>query len=70
MQDGETLTLNVDGVPIYHVLPENAKDGSVCLYSLANVLTAADSGKKVKLDLQGITAANVEWFDMHFNVGD
>ncbi len=70
VQDGETLTLNVDGVPVYHVLPESAKDGSVCLYSPANVLTAADSGKKIKLDLQGITAANVEWFDMHFTVED
>ncbi len=69
-QDGETLTLNIDGVPVYHTLPETADDGDVCLYSPANVLTVEDSGKKVKLDLQGITAANVEWFDIHFTVED
>lgn len=50
VQDGETLTLNIDGIPVYHILPETAEDGSICLYSPANILNAGDSANRIHID--------------------
>lgn len=67
VQDGETLTLNIDGVPVYHTLPERADDGDICLYSPANTLNASDSAKKIHVDWEEFYKA-LAVTDAQFNI--
>lgn len=38
------------GIAVVHELPIEANDGDICLYSPANIITLADSGKKIYFD--------------------
>jgi hypothetical protein len=42
--------LTEERIPSVHILPENAKDGDLCLYAPANTITIEDSGKRVYFD--------------------
>lgn len=50
VQNGNTLTFNVDSIKLYHNLPQTAKDGDICLHSPANTLCKEDSGKLIYVD--------------------
>lgn len=45
---------SLSGMPVVHTLPTDAKDGDVCLYSPANVLTLEDSGKRIYFDWENV----------------
>jgi hypothetical protein len=67
------LTLNIDGVPVYHTLPETAVDGDICLYSPANTLNASDSAKRIHIDwkelCKALAVADAE-FNINFSSAD
>jgi hypothetical protein len=63
------------GVPAVHTLPTDAEDGDMCLYAPQNIITLADSGKKICFDWEEFakplkateaTELDITWWDSGF----
>lgn len=46
----ELIPSSSGGIPVVHELPIGANDGDMCLYAPQNIITSADSGKRIYFD--------------------
>ncbi len=58
----------VNGIPVVHTLPTDATDGDMCLYSPANTIELADSGKRIYFDWEEFAKPVSTEEETHFSV--